>query len=141
LGQIFNEEFKKEILSKLKEQKIEKNFRDFIKVEQDYLINQIKLEKGIGKNTLLKENIFLSFISVVTNIPLIIVGKPGCGKSFSAQLIKNSNMGRYSTNKFFKLFPRIIQKYFQGSNITMPQDVLDLFKKANDKLEYYKKNP
>ena len=141
IEQIINENFKNEIKSRHDEQKIEKNFSDFIKVEQDYLIDQIELEKGIGKNTLLKENVFLSFVSVVTNIPLIIVGKPGCGKSLSAQLIKNSMKGKYSNNKFFKLFPRIIQTYFQGSDSTLPQDVENLFKKANDKLKYYNNHP
>ena len=140
IDQIINEDFKNELASRPKE-KIERNFSDFIKVEQDYLINQIELDKGIGKSTLLKENLFLSFVSVVTNIPLIIVGKPGCGKSLSTQLIKNSMKGKYSNNKFFKLFPRIIQTYFQGSDTTIPEDVENLFKKAKDKLKYYEKHP
>jgi len=49
--------------------------------------------------------------------------------------------GKYSNNKFFKLFPRIIQTYFQGSDTTIPQDVENLFKKANDKLKYYNDHP
>ena len=141
INQIINEDFKNEILSRPEEQNIKNNFSDFIKVEQDYLINQIELEKGIGKNTLIKENVFLSFVSVVTNIPLIIIGKPGCGKSLSSKLIKNSMKGKYSNKKFFKLFPRIIQTYFQGSDTTLPQDVENLFKKAKDKLKYYKDHP
>ena len=141
INQIINEDFKNEILSRPEEQNIKNNFSDFIKVEQDYLINQIELEKGIGKNTLIKENVFLSFVSVVTNIPLIIIGKPGCGKSLSSKLIKNSMKGKYSNKKFFKLFPRIIQTYFQGSDTTLPQDVENLFKKVKDKLKYYKDHP
>ena len=62
-------------------------FSDFLKIEQDFLKEQIELDKGIGKNVLLKENVFLLFLSVITNIPLIIIGKPGTGKSLSAQLI------------------------------------------------------
>ena len=114
-------------------------FSDFIKIEQNYLIEQIELDKGIGKNTLLKENLFLLFVSVNTNIPLIIIGKPGSGKSLSAQLIYKSMKGEYSKNKFFKLFPRIIQTYFQGSKSTEPKDVESLFTKAGKKLNYYKK--
>ena len=114
-------------------------FSDFIKIEQDFFIEQIELDDGIGKNTLLKENIFLLFISLITNIPLIIIGKPGCGKSLSAQLIKKSMKGKYSNNKFFQLFPRIIQTYFQGSQSTQPDDVECLFERAGKKLEYYKK--
>ena len=132
-----NKELKNEILSRPKESI--NFFSDFIKIEQDYLIDQIELEKGIGKNTLLKENVFLLFISLLTNIPLIIIGKPGCGKSLSAQLISKSMKGKYSNKEFFQLFPRIIQTYFQGSQSTQPEDVESLFERAGKKLEYYKK--
>ena len=114
-------------------------FSDFIKIEQDFLIDKIELDDGIGKNTLLKENVFLLFISLLTNIPLIIIGKPGTGKSLSAQLMNKSMKGKYSNNEFFKLFPKIIQTYFQGSESTQPEDVESLFEKAGKKLEYYKK--
>ena len=76
------------------------------------LIDLIELDKGIGKNNLLKENLFLLFLSVVTTIPLIIIGKPGTGKSLSAQLIYKSMKGKYSKNKFFRKYPQIIQTYF-----------------------------
>ena len=84
------------------------------------MIDQIDLGDGIGKNTLFKENVFLLFVSLLTNIPLIIIGKPGCGKSLSSQLINKSMKGKYSNNKFYQLFPRIIQTYFQGSQSTQP---------------------
>ena len=136
VNQFKNKELKDEMASRL-ENKIEQ-FSDFIKIEQDFLINQIELGKGIGKNTLLKENLFLLFVSVITNIPLIIIGKPGSGKSLSSQLIYKSMKGEYSKNKFFKNFPRIIQTYFQGSKSTEPKDVENLFFNAGKKLIYYK---
>ena len=136
--QIQIEELKTEIESRPKE-KIEKNFSDFLKIEQDYLIKQIKPDKGIGKNTLLKENTFLLFVSVITNLPLIIIGKPGTGKSLSVQLINKSLKGEYSNKKFFKIYPKIIQTYFQGSLSTNTIDVENLFKKLGDKLIFYKK--
>ena len=121
-------------------EEIIRNFSDFLKIEEDYLLNKIELDKGIGKNTLLKENVFLLFLSVVTNIPLIIIGKPGTGKSLSAQLIDKSLKGKYSKNKFFKNFPKIIQTYFQGSESTHTEDIENLFDKANNRLNYYKEN-
>jgi len=48
--------------------------------------------------------------------------------------------GIYSKNKFFKKFPKIIQTYFQGSEFTQLADVENLFNKAKNKLNYYKKN-
>ena len=74
IKEINNKELADEINTR-PEEKI-KNFSDFLRIEQDYLLNQIELDKGIGKNTLLKENVFLLFLSVITNIPLIIIGKP-----------------------------------------------------------------
>jgi len=113
-------------------------FSDFLNIEQDFLIDQIELDKGIGKNALLKENVFLLFLSVLTNIPLIIIGKPGTGKSLSSQLIYKSMRGKYSKNEFFRNFPQIIQIYFQGSESTLPEDVESLFEKAKKKYVSFK---
>jgi len=75
----------------------------------------------------------------VTKIPLVIVGKPGTGKSLSTQIIYNSMKGKYSKNEFFKKYPSIIQIYFQGSESTTHEYVTELFNKAEDLYECYKK--
>ena len=104
LNQIKNEKLKFYLKGK-----IINKFSDFLKIEEDFLLDQIELGKGIAKNNLLKENVFLIFLSVITKIPLIIVCKPDTRKSLSAQLIYNSMRGIYSKNKFFIKFPAIIQ--------------------------------
>ena len=131
-----NEEFYNEIFLR-KEEEINK-FSNFLEIEQDFLVDQIELDKGIGKNALLKENLFLLFLSLTTNIPLIIIGKPGTGKSLSAQLIYKSMRGKYSKNEFFRKYPQIVQIYFQGSESTLPEDVGTLFKKSKNKYISYK---
>ena len=139
------------LFSKIKYQRLaidlrDKNFQKFselLKIEEEFLLEQIELDKGIGKNQLLKENLFLLFLAIVTKIPLIIVGKPGTGKSLSTQLIYNSMRGPYSKPKsFFTNYPKINQIYFQGSESTTPEDVNELFKKTenlytNNKSEIY----
>ena len=137
IEQIKNQELKNEMLTRPDE--TINNFKDFLRIEQEFILNQIELDSGIGKNTLLKENVFLLFLSVVTNIPLIIIGKPGSGKSLSAQLINKSMKGKYSKNKFFQLYPQIIQIYFQGSESSEPEDVENLFDKAEKRLNHFKK--
>ena len=62
------------------------NFSDFLKIEEDFLIEQIDKEDGISENNLLKENLFILFLSLVTEIPLIIVGKTGTSKSLSSKI-------------------------------------------------------
>jgi MoxR-like ATPase len=115
-----------------------KHFSDFLRIEEQFLLDKIELKKGIGKNDLLKENLFLMFVAVTTGIPLIIVGKPGTGKSLSSQLIYNSMRGEYSKDKFFREFPQIILSYFQGSKATKPEDIEKLFEIAENKLNFYK---
>ena len=116
-------------------------FSDLLKIEEEFLLKQIELDKGIGKNELLKENLFLLFLAVITKIPVIIVGKPGTGKSLSVQLIYNSMRGEYSKNEFFKKYPPIIQIYFQGSESTKAEEVTELFNKAEGKLKNYENSP
>ena len=130
---IKNEKLKAELSVKNIEQ-----FYDLLKIEEDFLLEQIELDPGIGKNQLLKENLFLLFLSVVTKIPLIIIGKPGTGKSLSAQLIYNSMRGIYSKKSFFQKYPQIIQIYFQGSESTMPEDLTELFNKAEGLYKNFK---
>jgi hypothetical protein len=116
-----------------------KHFSDFLRIEEDYLLKQIEKDKGIGENQLLKENVFLFFLSVCTKIPLIIVGKPGTGKSLSSKLITNSMRGDYSKKPFFRKYPQIIQIYFQGSKSNIPEDVEKLFNRAEKLYKNFKK--
>ena len=116
------------------------HFSNILSYEEDFILQNINLNKGIGKNKSLKENIFLLFTALVTNIPLIIIGKPGSSKTLSAQLIYKEMEGKYSKKEFFKLYPSIIQTYFQGSDSTKPKDVDDIFAKAEGRLEGQKKN-
>jgi energy-coupling factor transporter ATP-binding protein EcfA2 len=115
-----------------------KYFSDFLRLEEIYLLDKIEVEKGIEKNDLLKENVFSMFVALITKIPLIIVGKPGTGKSLSSQLIYNSMRGEYSKDKFFRQFPQILLTNFQGSKSTKPEDIEKLFEMAQNKLEFYK---
>ena len=119
------------------------NFSDLLKTEEEFLVSQIidpDKDKGIGINQLLKENLFLLFLAIVTKIPLIIVGKPGTGKSLSAQLIYNSMRGKYSKKSFFTKYPKINQIYFQGTGFTTPDDVDKLFRKTEGLYKYYLRN-
>ena len=111
------------------------NFNEIIKLEEKFILSQVNLNKGIGSNKQLTENIFLMFVSLVTNIPLIIIGKPGSGKSLSAQLIYKEMKGKYSDSEFFKEFPSIMQSYFQGSHSTSTEEVEGIFQIAENRLD------
>jgi len=114
------------------------NYSLFFENECDFVISQINLDKGIAKNRILKENIFLQFIAITSNIPMIIIGKPGSSKSLSYLQLKNSMRGKYSKSPFFSKYPQLITSYFQGSDSTLPEDIENLFQKGRDILTKYK---
>ena len=70
----------------------------------------------------------------------MIIGKPGSSKSLSVKLLIESMNGKNSKNKFFQMFPNVIQTYYQGSYSSQPEDIENLFYIAKTKLEYYKIN-
>lgn len=71
---------------------------------QMYLKN-IEMQPGIGKNSSLKENIFVISTCIRNMIPLFITGKPGSSKTLAMNLIVKSMKGTGSTNNFFKSMP------------------------------------
>jgi len=116
------------------------NFSIFFENECNFIIDNITLDKRIAKNKILKENIFLFFITITSNIPLIIIGKPGSSKSLSYQLLKKSMRGNYSKNNFFRKYPQILTTYFQGSESTLAEDINNLFEIGKEKLTKYENN-
>ena len=54
--------------------------------EEDYL-GRMELPKGTARNAALRENVFVMLVCILSHIPIFVVGKPGCSKSLSIQLI------------------------------------------------------
>ncbi len=48
---------------------------------------------GIGKNTALKENVFVIITCIRNKIPLFITGKPGSSKTLAMNLVTKSMKG------------------------------------------------
>ena len=115
-----------------------KDFLDIPKKEELYIANNIDLESGIAKNRALLDNLFSLFIAINNKVPIFIVGKPGCSKSLSVQLINKAMKGNSSNNQLFKQFPKIILNSYQGSMGSTSQGVLKVFQKARKALENLK---
>ena len=135
-------ETEKEIFGKLIEDNIinkrkhsSSEFENILLLEQTFLLEQIEIDSGIAKNRPLRENIFLLFVAIILNIPIFIIGKPGCSKTLSVNLIDKSMSGKYSKSKFFKKFPALIKTWFQGSESTSSKDVENLFEIAERKAD------
>ena len=111
-----------------------KNFLEVPKREEKFIAKNIELEKGIARNRALLDNLFALFVTINTKVPIFIVGKPGCSKSLSVQLINKSMKGDSSSNYIFKNLPRIIMNSYQGSMGSTSKGVKSVFKRARAKL-------
>jgi hypothetical protein len=116
-------------------------FKDFLKLpqlEEKFIADNIQIDKGIAKNKALLENVFSIFSAINTKIPIFIVGKPGCSKSLSVQLINKSMKGKSSNNDLFKELPNLLTYSFQGSLSSTSEGVIAVFKKANESIDNLK---
>jgi len=133
---IFNKEKRKEFLKEMRHSfGAQFKFEDFPKQIQNIIATAVELEKGIARNKALLENLFAIFVCLNTKIPLFIIGKPGCSKSLSAQLIFKSMNGKDSSHEFFKHFPKVYTRSYQGSTTSTSEGILKLFKMARDSLK------
>ena len=99
------------------------DFSHLLEIEEKYILSQIELGNGIAENRSLRDNVFLLFVSINLNIPIFIIGKPGCSKTLSVNIIDRALYGKYSKTKFFSKYPAIFKTWFQGSENTSPEEV------------------
>ena len=121
------------ILKNFDEKSREIDFLDIPLKEEQYIVDNIQLEKGIAKNRALLDNIFSLFTAINSKVPIFIVGKPGCSKSLSVQLINKSMKGSSSNSPLFRTLPRIILNSYQGSMGSTSQGVKKIFDLARKK--------
>ena len=109
------------------------NFSKIPMMEEDLMLNNFEIPKGIARNRNLKENIFILFFCIVNKIPLITCGKPGRSKTLSFQILQNSMKGEASNSPFCQKYPELIAFKIQGSLSTTSKEIEDIFRKARDK--------
>ncbi|XP_033637454.1 uncharacterized protein LOC117298354 [Asterias rubens] len=116
----------------------EGHIEEVIKGEQLDILNRMELEEGIAKNEALRENVFVVLISILNRIPVFLVGKPGCSKSLSMQLIRSNLRGPDSKDKYFKKLPAVYVVSYQGSESSTSEGIIKVFEKAK---RYKEHNP
>ena len=118
--------------------KKDRSFLDLPLLEMKFITDNIDIPRGIAINKALSENLFSLFCAINTRIPLFIVGKPGCSKSLSVQLILKSMKGS-SENEFFKkYFSKLVVFSYQGSLSSTSEGVETIFNKANNSIKKFK---
>ncbi|VDH96558.1 Hypothetical predicted protein [Mytilus galloprovincialis] len=109
----------------------EDDLENIILDEQKYILQKMEyLPEGTALNIALQENIFMLLVCILSKIPIFLVGKPGCSKSLSIQLLRSNLRGKDSSNEFFKDMPQLFCVSFQGSESSTSEGILKVFEKA-----------
>ena len=90
----------------------------------------IEKGKGIALNRALRENLFTTFTCIENLVPIIIVGKPGTGKSLSFQILFNTLKGENSESPMFRKIGKLYRYYYQGSDTSTAEGIEQVFEKA-----------
>ncbi|CAG2207753.1 RNF213 [Mytilus edulis] len=105
---------------------------EIIRDEEDEILNRMDLPNGIAKNRALQENVFVVLVCILNKIPIFLVGKPGCSKSLSIQLIRSNLRGRDSKDELFQNMPQLFCVSFQGSESSTSDGIIKVFEKAEN---------
>ena len=107
-----------------------KHFDAIVRVEQEEYLARMELPEGTAKNAALRENVFVILVCILNRIPVFVVGKPGCSKSLSMQVIRSNLRGKDSKDPFLKQLPQLYVVSYQGSESSTSEGILKVFEKA-----------
>ena len=117
-----------------------KTVLEIIRDEQNDILNRMVLPSGIAKNTALQENVFVVLVCILNKIPIFLVGKPGCSKSLSMQLIRSNLRGKDSKDVLFQTMPQLFCVSFQGSESSTSDGIMKVFEKAKNYQKHNEKD-
>lgn len=101
-------------------------FVEIIKNECDeYADIFVEDDECVSKNIALTENIWVSYICIMNNIPLWIIGKPGTSKSLAINIVINKLMNRSSLNNKIAICPHLVSQTFLCSQSSTTHAILE----------------
>ena len=106
------------------------SFSAIVRMEEEDYLDRMELPSGTARNAALRENVFVMLVSILNRIPIFVVGKPGCSKSLSMQLIRSNLRGRDSKNSLFRELPQLYVVSYQGSESSTSEGIIKVFEKA-----------
>ena len=114
------------------------SFEAIVRAEQDDYLERMELPEGTAKNAALRENVFVMLVCILNRIPVFVVGKPGCSKSLSMQIIRSNLRGKDAKDSFLKSLPQLYVVSHQGSESSTSDGILKVFDKAKKYKEHNK---
>jgi hypothetical protein len=97
---------------------------------QRSFVQQMKFPAGIALNEALCENVFMMLVSVLNQIPIFIIGKPGTSKSLAMELVQTNLQGKASGNDFLRSLPAVQKFSYQCSPLSTSQGIEQAFESA-----------
>jgi hypothetical protein len=105
---------------------------------QHEFVSQMELGEGIALNEALRENLFMLLVSIMNQIPILLIGKPGCSKSLAMGVLQNNLNGEVSSREFFKTMPSVEVFAYQCSPLSTPEAILGAFHSARQSNLHHK---
>ena len=97
---------------------------------QKAFVQQMKFPEGIALNEALCENVFMMLVSVLNQIPIFVIGKPGTSKSLAMELVQTNLQGKASANDFLKSLPAVQKFSYQCSPLSTSGGIEAAFESA-----------
>ncbi|XP_028396214.1 uncharacterized protein LOC114520187 [Dendronephthya gigantea] len=113
-------------------------FTAIVRMEEEDYLERMDLPPGTARNAALRENMFVMLVCILNRIPIFVVGKPGCSKSLSIQLIRSNLRGRDSRDPLFRQLPQLYVVSYQGSESSTSEGIMKVFEKARKYKDYNK---
>lgn len=109
------------------------DFSAFISVleeTQHEFVSVMNLGEGIALNEALCENLFMILVSVLNQIPVFVIGKPGSSKSLAMGLVQSNLNGDASENEFLRSLPAVEVFSYQCSPLSTSAGIEQAFESS-----------
>ena len=97
---------------------------------QKSFVAKMKFPDGIALNEALCENVFMILVSVLNQIPIFVIGKPGTSKSLAMELVQTNLQGKASANDFLRALPSVQTFSYQCSPLSTSAGIEQAFESA-----------
>jgi hypothetical protein len=105
-------------------------FNSILEETQREFVSKMSLGDGIALNEAILENLFMILVSVLNQIPIFVIGKPGSSKSLAMGLVQSNLNGDASDNEFLRSLPAVEVFSYQCSPLSTSAGIEQAFESS-----------